>query len=85
MAAAKVPDLLDEFRKESTNCPGTKCSVGALLRSLPPELADDVRTALADASITSTAISRVLTNRGFQIAHSPIVRHRRGECRCERH
>ena len=58
------------------------CGVQKAMDALGPEAADLVE-ALKDLSIKAPDISRVLASRGIQVSRDVIVRHRRGECKCE--
>jgi hypothetical protein len=58
------------------------CTVRKILEALGNE-ADQLRAALADRSIKSSAISRVLAARDLKVSGEVVSRHRRGECSCE--
>jgi hypothetical protein len=60
------------------------CAVGRALRSLPPELAERVRSAMADGGVNHASIARGLRAVGAdpQPRQNTIGRHRRGECSC---
>lgn len=73
--------LLDEIKQAQPQI-GGRCSVPVLLDSLPKDDRADVETALADATIPSTVIAKVLGNHGHRIGASSLQRHRRGVCLC---
>ena len=58
------------------------CSVGLAYETLGDE-ADQLTMVLKDLSVPARVISQVLARRGIQVSVSVIVRHRRGECKCE--
>jgi hypothetical protein len=72
--------LLDEARAYAA--PKATCSVPGVLASLSEDDAADLRAALADPTITGTAIERALTNRGIHLRSSTIRRHRSRGCLC---
>jgi hypothetical protein len=52
------------------------------LASLSEDDAADLRAALADPTITSSAIERALSNRGVHLRASTMRRHRTRGCLC---
>ena len=82
-----MTDALEEFYAEQGQS-GPKCSVGRLLRRLPPDQAARLVKALdtPKEDLQTTAIMRVLAK--WEIIRPPndfsINRHRRGDCNCER-
>jgi hypothetical protein len=62
---------------------GGKCSVYVLLQTLEPGLLAELNEAL-DSRVESTALSKALIARGYDIRREPLQRHRRGECACPR-
>ena len=48
------------------------------LNELPPDVAADVRVALADTRYSSAAIARQLTKRGHRMSESAVKRYRAG-------
>ena len=76
--------LLDEIAEESRP-PAPRCSVAAVLDDLAPYERGDLEAALADhAAYTHTAITRVLTRRGYDMHDKRVAAHRKGECACTR-
>lgn len=76
--------LSAKFTQAKTSRKGPPCTVGLLLEFM----SDDDRTALvaalADPSIESRTIWRVLIDEGHEISDTPIGRHRNGVCQCSR-
>jgi hypothetical protein len=72
--------LLDEARAYAA--PKATCSVPGVLASLSEDDAADLRAALADLTITSSAIERALSNRGVHLRASTMRRHRTRGCLC---
>ena len=72
--------LVDDVRAAMTG-PGVQCSIPGIFTA-NPEIADELRSVLADRSLHSTAIMRVLKSRGITIADNTLQRHRRGDCKC---
>ena len=64
--------------------PGLPCIVVKIRRDLAGQDAKDFEAALADHGVYSTALTKVLRSRGFDVARGAIQRHRRGECGCPR-
>ena len=75
--------LLDDIKAETTGA-GPRCTVALLLAGLTDDDRADLTAALANPSIPSSAIHRVLHKRGYAIADTTLHRHRRGTCRCPR-
>lgn len=61
---------------------GPPCSIDLLLRTMAPADADELRTAMDDPLVYSTALARVLRKRGHEVGHYALQRHRRGDCSC---
>lgn len=74
--------LLDEFRNEGVR-PRVRCQVIVILEAMTETDADDLKAALADATVTAAAIERVLNRRNIKLSQGTIARHRRGECSCD--
>lgn len=74
--------LLDEIKSHQPRL-GARCAFEYLVPSLTPNDADDLAEALADPSVTGTAIAKALAARGHKITAASIQRHRRGGCSCE--
>ena len=62
--------------------PASKCSVALVLKDLPPERADALRSALEQSKYTHAVIARTVTGWGHRMAGFTVSRHRRGECHC---
>lgn len=75
--------LLDDIQAEAAPRP-TACSIAKVLEQLDPAEAKDLEAALADESITHTAITRVLNRRGFNMHDKRVAGHRRGVCACSK-
>lgn len=58
------------------------CGVSLAYEALGDE-ADELTAALEDRTITAKVISDVLAGRGISVHRDVIVRHRRGDCKCE--
>ena len=67
-----------------TDRPGPKCRTGILLEELPKDDAADLRAALADPTVAGSMIARALTKLGHPMQAQSIVRHRKGDCGCDR-
>ena len=74
--------LLAEIQATQKPKQSRYCGVGLAYDALGAE-GDELAVALKDPSITAKTISQVLAARGIQVGVSVIVRHRRGECKCE--
>ena len=72
--------LLDEVRAYAA--PKARCTVPAVLASLPDEDAADLLVAFADLTLTATAIEAALKKRQVHLLSSTIRRHRTGGCLC---
>lgn len=76
--------LLDDIHAETPSKRPKKCSVGALIVSLPEAESKDLVAALDDPAIPHTAISRALTKRGHDMHDKRVANHRNGDCACPR-
>jgi hypothetical protein len=72
--------LLDEVRAYAA--PKATCSVPGVLASLPEDDAADLVAALADPTISGTAIERAMIARKIHLRSSTIRRHRNRGCLC---
>jgi hypothetical protein len=72
---------LDAF-KEASKPVRAPCSVTVLLRSLDAKDRAALEEALADASVSHTAIAKVLTAEGHRTTGQTVGRHRTGGCLC---
>lgn len=72
--------MLDEARAIGTR-KGPTCSVAILLETRP-DIASELREALAARDIPSSAIAAALKRRGIEFNQESLQRHRRGACRC---
>lgn len=81
--------LLAAIKAQATaTIPGPKCFIARALADMTPADAADLRAALDDTSISSAAIAKVLSDRGWKMSHAPVQRHRRrgnGGCSCVDH
>ncbi len=75
--------LLDDIKNNGKRTGGL-CSFQALFKELSKADRDDLLTALADMTITSSAISRALVANGHNIKRDTVQRHRRGDCSCDK-
>lgn len=75
--------LLDEIHEHNSSRRGPVCSVGTVLEALSDADREDLKIALLDKSVKSTAIVKALRLRNISLADSTINRHRRGICACE--
>jgi hypothetical protein len=74
--------LLAEIQATQKPKQSRYCGVGLAYDALGDE-ADQLTTALEDRMITAKVISEVLAGRGINVHRDVIVRHRRGDCKCE--
>lgn len=72
--------LLDEVRAYAV--PRSRCSVPVVSATLSKEDAADLAAAIADPSITGSAIEKALQRRGVRLPAPSILRHRRKDCQC---
>jgi hypothetical protein len=75
--------LMGEIRKAAA-VNGPRCSVAVMAGTLDTADADDFAAALADPTITASAIYRALAMRGHHLGADAIRRHRTGVCACGR-
>jgi len=75
-----MTDPLAEFRA-ATGGGGRPCSIGSALASLTVKR-NVLRDALADRTISATAIVKVLGEWGYPVGKGQVEKHRRGECAC---
>ena len=86
---------LDEFtaRLDSINgkktMPGHECAMGKLMRELPEAFSSKLMETLVNTSVEGTAITKVLSDFGFELSTNVIRRHRRrmqglDGCKCEK-
>ena len=73
--------LADRFAAYEKPGPGAKCVTCHLEKSLPQGEADALKAALADSSISNSAISQILKSEGHTIGETSVRRHRKGICR----
>jgi hypothetical protein len=76
--------LADKFTQAKTARKGPPCTVGLLLSFMSKDDHAALVAALADPSIESRTIWRVLVEEGHEISDTPIGRHRKGMCLCSR-
>ena len=76
--------LAEKFIQAKTPRKGPPCTVGLLLQFMTEDDKAALIAALADPSIESRTIWRVLVEEGHEISDTPIARHRRGMCLCSR-
>ena len=78
-----MPGILDDIKTENVRARIT-CPIGVALATLEGADRDGLVAALADATITSAAIARVLTKRGYATAKDGkgVASHRSGRCSC---
>lgn len=63
---------------------GPRCSVGVFLGTLAKGDAEELRTALKDATVMSSALAiAVRSTFGSDLSQHTIARHRRGHCSCQ--
>lgn len=74
---------LDEFaaRLESLDgkktLPGHECAMGKLMRDLPSSFSAKLKEALMNPAVEGTAITKVLSDFGFEMSSNVVRRHRR--------
>jgi len=66
--------------KVETLVKGPKCSICTLLTTLDKADHDALVAAMADSTVTATAIMRALRREGHNVNDSSIRRHARGAC-----
>jgi hypothetical protein len=76
--------LAAKFTQAKAARKGPPCTVGLLLSFMTGDDRAALEAALADESIESRTIWRVLVEEGHEISDTPIARHRRGMCLCSR-
>lgn len=74
--------LLAEIQATQKSKQSRYCGVGLAYDALGDE-GDELTAALEDRTITAKVISDVLAGRGINVHRDVIVRHRRGDCKCE--
>jgi len=75
--------LMGDIRSAAT-VNGPRCSVAVMADRLDAGDADDFAAAIADPTITASAIWRALAMRGHHLGADAIRRHRNGVCACGR-
>ena len=74
---------LAEEARQINGAPGPRCTVGALIVSLPDDEAAEVASALADPTLQTNALWRAMKDRGYDVpVTTSVARHRRGMCNC---
>lgn len=58
------------------------CGVALIMDTLDADDLQALNEALANDSVTGTAIAMELDNEGHPVAPTTVQRHRRGECSC---
>jgi len=78
--------LSDDIQAEQRVYSPKRCPIYQAVAELSPADIADLEVALADETITSTAIARALNKRGIQVARNSkaVGMHRRGDCACAR-
>jgi hypothetical protein len=66
----------EEYRAQH----GARCSVCALLETLPADEAQVLFIKMNDPNVTKSAIARILARNGHAIRTGTLTRHARGEC-----
>lgn len=61
---------------------GSPCSVGIVLKRIPPAEAKALAEMLGDGSWTAGQIYDALLEEGHGVGRQTIARHRAGKCRC---
>lgn len=81
-----VMSLSDDIQAEQRVRSVKRCPVFRARAELSSADIADLEIALADETITSTAIARALNKRGIDVARNSkaIGLHRRGDCACAR-
>ncbi len=82
MSESGLSDL-DDIRSMNQRR-GPTCRTGIMLAAMEATLAQTVRDALADDTITGKALSHWLGKRhGIEIGYYSLARHGNGDCACE--
>lgn len=74
-------DILSEIKSYS-RLPGPRCTIAQAAMSAKER--EQFELALAAPAISSSAIAKWLTSKGFGISKAIIARHRRGDCLCSK-
>ena len=74
--------LSDEARALTMRAGGA-CGAGVAIAAADKKLAAEIRDALDNPMLPSTAISRALKQRGIMLPATVLRRHRRHECLCD--
>ena len=72
--------LKDALANETRTRKGPRCTVCALLDTLPADDAAVLGNALANPVIHGSQIARALQAEGHAVRSQTVVRHRRGDC-----
>jgi hypothetical protein len=83
---AKPSTLAEALNGDLRFKPGPKCSVGKLLKKLPPEDAAALEAVIARIDgdeVTAAAVSRVLAANGHKVSDYMLGHHRKGYCSCD--
>ena len=73
--------LADRFSAYEKPRMGARCTTCHLEMTLPKDDADALMKALADPSVSNSAISEILKSEGYQVGETSIRRHRKGMCK----
>lgn len=68
--------LLDEIKKSPSRKGGAKSSLDTILNGLQKQDQQDLLVALADDTVQSTVIAKVLNERGFEVSRQSVGRFR---------
>ena len=86
---------LDEFTSRldslygKKTLPGHQCAMGRLIAELPEAFSSKLLETLMNTSVEGTAITKVLSDYGFEMSSNVVRRHRRrmqglDGCKCEK-
>jgi|Laugrespbdmm15dd_1035085.scaffolds.fasta_scaffold00035_27 hypothetical protein len=68
--------LLDQIKNSPSKTGGAKSGLDTILNSLEKQDQQDLLVALADETIQSTVIAKVLNERGFEVSRQSVGRFR---------
>lgn len=75
--------FLDDARTSRVR-KGPPCSFVSIFTTLAATgEADELQAAFDDDMVATTAITRVLNERGIRVGYETVKRHRRGDCSCD--
>ena len=77
-----MPNLFKDILSENVCAPNQGCGMARLIDGMAESDKADLEQALADPTITASAIDRALRKNGFVVSGNMVRRHRRKDCAC---